>query len=141
MIDDRVLLDDWHAVARSSELRAGEVHGARLLGIDLVLWRSEQGLCAWQDLCVHRGTRLSRGTIQSDCLVCPYHGWTYDASARCVRIPAHPSQPPPARARATAYALREEYGLVWVCLGTAKEGVPDFSEWSDDSFRKVSAGP
>jgi phenylpropionate dioxygenase-like ring-hydroxylating dioxygenase large terminal subunit len=141
MIDDPVLVHDWHVVARSSELRAGEVRGARLLGLDLVLWRSEKGLCAWQDLCVHRGTRLSRGTIQSDCLVCPYHGWSYDASGQCVRIPAHPSQPPPARARATVYQLREKYGLIWVCLGSAKEDVPRFSEWSDDSFRKVTAGP
>jgi phenylpropionate dioxygenase-like ring-hydroxylating dioxygenase large terminal subunit len=74
-------------------------------------------------------------------LMCPYHGWTYDSSGQCVRIPAHPLQLPPARARATSYRVAERYGLIWVCLGTPKEDVPLFSEWDDVSFRKVGAGP
>jgi phenylpropionate dioxygenase-like ring-hydroxylating dioxygenase large terminal subunit len=74
-------------------------------------------------------------------LVCPYHGWNYDASGRCVRIPAHPLQPPPTRARATAYSVSETYGLIWVCLGTPTREVPLFPEWDDASFRKVGAGP
>ncbi len=141
MIDDPVLLDDWHVVARSSDAPAGEVRSARLLGRDLVLWRSNQGLCAWQDLCLHRGAKLSLGRIQDGCLMCPYHGWTYDASGQCVRIPAHPSQPPPARARATSFLVAERYGFIWVSLGAPKEDVPLFPEWDDVSYRKVDAGP
>ena len=79
--------------------------------------------------------------MQDGCLICPYHGWTYDSSGQCVRIPAHPLQPPPARARATSYRALERYGLIWVCLGTPKGDVPLFSEWDDVSFRKVGAGP
>jgi phenylpropionate dioxygenase-like ring-hydroxylating dioxygenase large terminal subunit len=141
MIDDPVLWNDWHAVALASDVNPGEVRPARLLGRDLVLWRSGEGLCAWQDLCVHRGARLSGGRVQDACLVCPYHGWNYDSSGQCVRIPAHPSQPPPARAQATVYHVMEKYGLVWVCLGTPTQGIPDFAEWDDPSFRKVAAGP
>lgn len=141
MIDDPVLLNDWHVVARSSDTGTGEVRAARLLGQDIVLWRSNEGLCAWQDLCLHRGARLSGGRVQDECLICPYHGWHYDASGQCVRIPAHPSQPPPPRARATAYGVTERYGLIWLCLGTPKTGVPVFAEWDDVSFRKVDAGP
>ena len=141
MIDDPLLLNDWHVVAQSSRTGIGEVRPVRLLGQDLVLWRSNKGLCAWDDLCLHRGARLSGGRVQDDCLICPYHGWNYDDSGRCVRIPAHPSQPPPTRARATAYHVTERYGLIWVCLGTPKREVPVFSEWDDASFRKVAAGP
>jgi phenylpropionate dioxygenase-like ring-hydroxylating dioxygenase large terminal subunit len=141
MIDDPVLLHDWHVVARSSELPTETVRSARLLGRDVVLWRSHQGLCAWQDLCMHRGAKLSGGRIQDECLVCPYHGWRYDASGQCVNIPAHPGQPPPAKARAASYAVTEKYGLVWICLGSAKGKVPFFPEGDDDSFRKTHAGP
>jgi phenylpropionate dioxygenase-like ring-hydroxylating dioxygenase large terminal subunit len=143
MIDDPVLINDWHVVARSSDAGAGKVLAARLIGQDLVLWRNkgDDALCAWRDLCVHRGAKLSGGCIQDEYLVCPYHGWNYDASGRCVKIPAHPSQPPPTRAQATVYQVAEKYGLVWVCLGTPQLEVPDFPEWDDASFRKVGAGP
>jgi phenylpropionate dioxygenase-like ring-hydroxylating dioxygenase large terminal subunit len=141
MIKDPVLVNDWHVVARSLDAGTGKVMAARLLGQDLVLWRSKEGLCAWQDLCVHRGAKLSGGSVQDECLICPYHGWNYGASGRCLRIPAHPSQPPPARARVTTYHVTERYGLVWVCLGTPRQEVPDFPLWNDPSFRKVDAGP
>ena len=147
MIDDPVLLNDWHVVAWSSDAGTGKVLPRRLLGQDLVLWRSNRGdanggsLCAWRDLCVHRGAKLSGGRIEGECLICPYHGWNYDASGQCVKIPAHPSQPPPRRAQATVYHVKERYGLVWVCLGTPAREVPVFSEWDDTSFRKVGTGP
>jgi len=141
MIDDPVLVNDWHVVARSSEIRKGDIRATRLLGRGLVLWRSEEGLCAWQDLCLHRGAKLSGGRVLDGCLQCPYHGWQYDSSGRCVRMPAHPLQPPSERARVTTYRVSERYGLVWVCLGAPNQGVPAFLEWDDDSFRKVYAGP
>jgi phenylpropionate dioxygenase-like ring-hydroxylating dioxygenase large terminal subunit len=141
MIDDPLLLNDWHVVARSSDAKSAEVRGARLLGHNLVLWRGSEGLCAWHDLCAHRGARLSGGRIEHDCLICPYHGWRYDASGQCVQIPAHPSQPPPARAHAKVHHVTEKYGLIWVCLGTPHKDLPSFAEWDDASFRKVAAGP
>ena len=140
MIDDPVLLHDWHAVAHTAEV-AGQPKPVRLLDHDLVLWRSRDGLHAWQDLCVHRGSRLSAGRITQDCLACPYHGWEYDGSGQCVRIPAHPDQLPPARAHATVYSAKERYDLIWVCLGKALRDIPAFEEWDDPSFRKVSVGP
>lgn len=141
LIDDPILVNDWHAVARFSELKTGEVRGVRLLGRDVVLWRGTAGVQAWQDLCLHRGAKLSGGRVQNDCLACPYHGWEYDVSGQCVRIPAHPGQPPPARARLVSYQVREKYDLVWVCLGTPAQEIPKFPEWDDASYRKVFSGP
>jgi phenylpropionate dioxygenase-like ring-hydroxylating dioxygenase large terminal subunit len=141
MLDDPILRNDWHVIARSAEIARGEVRAARLLGQELVLWRNATGLSLWQDLCLHRGAKLSGGRVAEDCLICPYHGWQYDASGRCVRMPAHPGQPPPARARATTYHVTERYGLIWACLGTSTNDVPTFPEAGDSSFRKVHAGP
>ena len=61
MIDDPVLVNDWHPVASVDQLAGGGPLGARLLGEDIVLWRSGADHHAWRDLCVHRGTRLSLG--------------------------------------------------------------------------------
>lgn len=141
MINDPVLLNDWHVVAASKDLVEGQVLAARLLGQELVLWRLNGQVLAWQDLCLHRGARLSLGRTSGETLVCPYHGWTYDASGQCTHIPAHPDQPPPAKARVRSYRVQERYDLIWVSLGQPVHDVPPLPEWSDPSFRRVLCGP
>jgi phenylpropionate dioxygenase-like ring-hydroxylating dioxygenase large terminal subunit len=141
MIDDPVLINDWHIVARSEEIGEGEVKAASLLGEDLVLWRTQGQLMAWKDLCIHRGARLSLGAVTGNHLACPYHGWEYAASGQCMRFPAHPEQVPPPKARAFAYVVKEQYGLVWVSLGQPEREVATFPEWEDPTFRKVYCGP
>ncbi|MGD1211614.1 MAG: aromatic ring-hydroxylating dioxygenase subunit alpha [Candidatus Acidiferrales bacterium] len=144
-LSDPLLLNDWLAVAWSSSVQPGKLVPARVLGNDLVLWRGDGGLHAWRDLCIHRGAKLSLGRISrkenADCVACPYHGWEYGATGECVRIPAHPDQPPPLRARVETFAAREKYGLVWVCLGTAHGDVPLFPEGETAGFRLVPTGP
>ena len=140
MIDDPILLNDWHVVAKACDL-GDAPKGVRLLGRQIVLWRNSDGVHAWRDLCLHRGAQLSLGRTTNNCLACPYHGWEYNGSGQCVRIPAHPDQPPPAKAQTTVYAVQEKYGLIWVCLGTPPQSIPGFAEGDDPSFRKVIAGP
>ena len=141
MLDDPVLLDDWHVVARAPDLPEGRPVGARLLDEDLVLWRVGDRVHAWRDLCVHRGARLTLGSVDGDRLTCRYHGWTYGEDGRCVRFPAHPDQRPPPSARATVYRATLRYGWVWVSLGSPAHDVAPFPEWDDPSFRKVPCGP
>ncbi len=144
-LNDPLVLNEWFAVAWTSALPANKLEPVRVLGQDLVLWRSDGGVQAWRDLCVHRGAKLSLGKISRietrECVTCPYHGWEYNAAGECVRIPAHPDQPPPARARVESFAVCEKYGLVWVCLGTPSGDVPSFPEGTAPGFRLVSTGP
>lgn len=141
MVDDPVLLNDWHVVARAADLKPGDVTKARLLGRDLVVWRNADGVHAWFDLCIHRGARLSGGRVEHQCLVCPYHGWEYNSEGACVRIPAHPNLKPPARAAAEVFHVQERFGFIWVCLGTPEHEIGPFPEWDDPAFRKAPAGP
>jgi phenylpropionate dioxygenase-like ring-hydroxylating dioxygenase large terminal subunit len=141
MIEDPVLLKDWHPVAKSSDLPEGSILPARLLDEDVVLWRAHGQPKIWQDLCVHRGTRLSLGHLEGDLLQCGYHGWTYNEEGECVKIPAHPEQKPPPKAKVRTYLCVERYGLVWACLGEPSRDIPVFEEWDDVSFRKVPCGP
>jgi phenylpropionate dioxygenase-like ring-hydroxylating dioxygenase large terminal subunit len=140
VIEDKLLVDDWHPVASCAQLALGRPIGVRLLGEDIVVWRAGQQPCAWQDLCVHRGTRLSLGRIDGCTLQCPYHGWVYDTDGRCVRIPALEGKPP-AKARVRTFLALERYGLVWVSLGAPAQDPPPFPEWHQDGFRKLLCGP
>ena len=141
MLDDAVLVDDWHVVARADDVPDGRPIGVRLLDEDLVLWRAGDRVHAWRDLCIHRGSRLSLGSVQDATLACAYHGWTYGEDGRCVRFPAHTDQRPPATARVTVYQAVQRYGWVWVSLGSPAHDVPLFEQWDDPAFRKVHCGP
>jgi phenylpropionate dioxygenase-like ring-hydroxylating dioxygenase large terminal subunit len=141
VIRDPILVNEWHAVASVKDVALDRPHAVRILGEDVVLWRTDTKVHAWRDLCIHRGAKLSKGTVRSNCLICPYHGWTYDGSGRCISIPAHPSLEPPTRAQALVYLAKERYGLIWVSLGAPTTDVPAFAEWDDPSFRKVMCGP
>lgn len=141
MMNDPVLLNDWHPVAAVEELDERPILSARLLGEDIVLWRVNGQTHAWQDLCVHRGTKLSLGKIVNDCLMCPYHGWTYNQEGRCVHMPAHPEQKPPAKARVKQYRLQERYGLLWVCLGEPAGEIPPFPESALPGFVTAVCDP
>jgi phenylpropionate dioxygenase-like ring-hydroxylating dioxygenase large terminal subunit len=139
---DPALFNDWHVVAASADIKPGHVVALKLLEHELVGWRESNGLVhIWEDLCIHRGSRLSKGFVRDDRIVCPYHGWNYDGTARCVLIPAAPAEPPLKKARAIAYRAMEKYGFVWACLGTPTQEIPDFPEWNDPSYKKVICGP
>jgi phenylpropionate dioxygenase-like ring-hydroxylating dioxygenase large terminal subunit len=139
---DEVMLDDWYVVGFSHELARGALMPARLLGHDLVAWRDDDGVAhVWEDLCIHRGSRLSKGCVVDNTVACPYHGWRYGADARCVLIPASPRQAPPTKARAFPYTTVERYGFIWTTLGSPSHDIPLHPEWEDASYSKVHSGP
>jgi phenylpropionate dioxygenase-like ring-hydroxylating dioxygenase large terminal subunit len=141
LIDDTVLINDWHPVCTTRDIDEHSVLARRLLGAEIVVWKGGDRVHAWQDLCVHRGTRLSLGRVRDCRLQCPYHGWVYGAEGQCVHIPAQPDSPPPGKARVRTYKAVERYGLVWVSLGEPPHVVPAFPEWDDADFRKILCGP
>ena len=138
---DQILINDWHVLSRSDALPEKGILRARLLGEDLVIWRIGGQVHVWQDLCMHRGSRLSMGAVEGEHLVCAYHGWAYDGDGQCVRFPAHPEQRPPPTAHTKVYAAKEMYGYIWGCLGEPKDAPPPFPEWEDSSYRKIICKP
>lgn len=139
---DPVLFNDWHPVALSAAVNAGAVVPSVLLGRELALWRSADGLVrAWEDRCPHRGTRLSIGRVKDDHLECAYHAWRFAPDGRCAAIPALPALTPSASVHARTFAAADRYGLVWVCLGTPAGSVLPFPEHADARLNKVVCGP
>lgn len=139
---EAALLHDWHVVATSQEVTQGKLVPITLMERELVAWRDDEGqIHVWEDLCIHRGARLSKGFIQNNNVVCPYHGWNYDSTAQCVLMPAAPCEKPMSKAKAIAHKAKEAYGLVWASLGDPEHDVPEFPEWNDPSYKKVVCGP
>ncbi|MEH7087372.1 Rieske (2Fe-2S) protein, partial [Neobacillus drentensis] len=115
-IEDAVLQREWLVACRSDELTEQPL-GIILMSERVVLFRNEEGLHAFKDLCIHRGAKLSLGCVKDGNLVCPYHAWEYDSSGACVRIPQLPEDRAiPGKARTVKYACQEQLGFVWVCL-------------------------
>ena len=143
LCSNAALRNGWYALARAVDV-AGTPVAARLLGTSVVLYRGADGaVVAAPDRCPHREAPLSKGTIESGCLVCPYHGWTFGDGGRCVRVPSAPAHvPAPPRAHLTTFGCAERYGLVWVCLGDAPpdgpNGIPVVPHEHDPAFRRIN---
>lgn len=133
------LINAWHPVARSVDL-INTPMSVRLLDRAVVLWRAPSGdVVAAPDRCPHREAPLSAGLMQSGCLVCPYHGWTFGNEGRCVRVPsATEGVPVPPRAHLKTYDCQERYGLVWVCLGVPAAPIPEIVQDEDPAFRRIN---
>ena len=111
------LREYWHVVAWSNDVTPDRITSVRLLDEDIAVCRLGGRLVAFSDLCIHRGTPISLGTVEGDKVVCCYHGWEYNAEGKCVRIPSLPVEHPiPKRACLQTYQAQERYGMVWVCL-------------------------
>lgn len=108
----------WYAIEFGNKVKTQPVL-AKVHNHDLVLWRNPDGtINAQSDLCVHRGGSLAGGKVVGNCVQCPYHGWMYDRSGACVKIPSNrEGLPIPKKARVDSYPCVERYGFVWVFLG------------------------
>lgn len=110
----------WHPVAASCELAAGATRKVRLLGEDLVLFRTLTGeLGLLEEQCPHRRASLAYGEVAGESLLCPYHGWTFATDGRCLAMPAEQEQKPALleRCRVLSYQAQELGGLIFAYLG------------------------
>lgn len=125
--DWQILASFWHPVIFSSEV-SNKPKRARLLDVDLVVYRTTKGIGVARDLCPHRGTRLSRGSVEGENLICPMHGLHFDSDGRCTRIPSMDEDARiPARMRLQSHLAVEKYGMIWVCLsGAPVHPLPDW---------------
>jgi 5,5'-dehydrodivanillate O-demethylase oxygenase subunit len=107
----------WHPVSRSQDLRPGWAVPIRVMSEDLTLYRGEMGaphLVAFR--CAHRGTQLSTGWVEDDCIRCRYHGWKFDGSGQCVEQPMEDADFA-RRVSIRSYPVYEYIGLIFAYLG------------------------
>jgi phenylpropionate dioxygenase-like ring-hydroxylating dioxygenase large terminal subunit len=104
------------------------VKAVRLLGMDLVLFRTAEGGWGLLDrACPHRGADLSFGRAEDGGLRCPFHGWKFDAAGACLETPAEPQGSRLCeRIRQRSYPVVERSGVIFAWLGEPGSQPPPF---------------
>jgi len=118
----------WFPVAACSEMGPSSSSGqarwtkrVRLLGEDLVLFKDRHGRFGLiAEACPHRRASLAYGIPTAEGIRCPYHGWMFDATGRCLEQPNEPEGSSFKDKVATAgYPVEELGGMLFAYLGPA----------------------
>lgn len=87
-----------------------------LFGRPWVLFRDESNTVACvQDECAHRACPLSIGKVEDGRICCPYHGWEYNGTGTCVKMPSTVYRKD---ISINTLPSMEADGFVWVWPGT-----------------------
>ncbi|NIO09003.1 MAG: Rieske 2Fe-2S domain-containing protein [Deltaproteobacteria bacterium] len=111
----------WQPIYRAEDLHPGRAVPLRVMSEDFTLYRGEGGnphLTVAR--CAHRGTQLSTGWVEEDCIRCRYHGWKFDGSGQCVEQPGEEGRSAE-NVKIRTYPVEEYLGLLFAYLG---EGAP-----------------
>jgi phenylpropionate dioxygenase-like ring-hydroxylating dioxygenase large terminal subunit len=129
----------WHAVMPLSMLQDGKPQPFTLMGESIVLFLGADGQpAALKDRCCHRTAKLSKGRCVNGALECGYHGWTYNAAGRVIRIPQYePDRPIPADYCTPAYRCVARYGYAWVALEEPIAPIPEVPEFEAPGWRTI----
>jgi 5,5'-dehydrodivanillate O-demethylase len=126
----------WHPVAAACELSfVNPIKRVRILGEDLVVFQLRQandgspieyGLV--EEQCAHRLASLYYGRVDAEGIRCPYHGWKFAPTGRCLEQPAEPEDSNyKDRITQKAYPVRKLGGLLFAYLGPSP--VPLLPRW------------
>lgn len=127
----------WHPVLYATDL-TDTPQRVVLLETLVVVVRLGGEVRAFADRCAHRGTAVSLGWVEGECLRCPYHGWLYNADGQCIEYPARDDVAVSPAARLERFHAAEENGLIYVCLAEEPRfPIPVFPEFSDPAYRIV----
>jgi 5,5'-dehydrodivanillate O-demethylase len=117
----------WHPFLAAGAMEGRWTKRVRLLGEDLVLFKDRSsttrgtgsgrlGLIA--EACPHRRASLAYGIPTETGIRCPYHGWMFDGTGRCLEQPNEPENSAFKDKVTTAgYPVRELAGMLFAYLG------------------------
>jgi phenylpropionate dioxygenase-like ring-hydroxylating dioxygenase large terminal subunit len=129
----------WYALGWKEEAARNLSH-RKICGIDIVFYRTSTGqVAALEDACWHRLVPLSKGRLDGDNVVCPYHGLKFEPGGRCVHMPSQETINPSACVR--SFPVVERHRLIWIWPGDPQKADPatipdlwrlDHPEWAGD---------
>jgi len=122
--DDHAALGAWLPVHSVSALTGLGPQQVEILGQKYAVWEAGNG--QWSvvlDACPHRLAPLSQGRVDADsgCLECPYHGWQFDSTGACTKIPQGTPETT-TKAGATTLPSMVCGDLIWAFFSAAQTG-------------------
>ncbi|MBD5655211.1 MAG: aromatic ring-hydroxylating dioxygenase subunit alpha [Candidatus Eremiobacteraeota bacterium] len=118
-----------------------------IAGRPIVMWRTtDDRVVAYDGRCCHKRFPLWKGKLLDDgTLQCGYHGWCYDSSGACVKMPNQPNVAISPAAHLHPYPVIEQDGLVWLWPGEpslcADVKPPRIPELADPQYEAVVSEP
>ncbi len=115
--DWEILSQHWYPVARIEDVST-QPQQVTLLDVKMALYKTESGdIHLVRDICPHRGVPLTKGWVEGEEIVCPYHGLRYNAAGQCTKIPAQPELIKISdRFRLSKFPVVQKYGLIWTSI-------------------------
>lgn len=75
----------WYPVARIEDVSTTPQQ-VTLLDVKMALYQTESGdIHLVRDICPHRGVPLTKGWVEGEEIVCPYHGLRYNSEGKCTK--------------------------------------------------------
>ena len=107
----------------------------------MALFRDDAGKAvAIEDRCLHRNAKLSEGTVKKGCIVCPYHGWSFNGQGEVTDIPSEGGCTKVKR-RQTTMPVIEQQGYIYCWLGeeppSPEERPFEIPHYSTPGFHRV----
>ena len=138
---NKLLLKDWYVICRKDEIDENKILLKYVFDQEIIIWKKKERIMAWENLCIHRGSRLSLGYINNGILKCAYHGWEYNQDAQCVKIPSQPDIKIPKKACVKSYKVIEKMNMVWINLSKDTNDFVNIKEFNENNFNHVASGP
>jgi phenylpropionate dioxygenase-like ring-hydroxylating dioxygenase large terminal subunit len=79
----------WYVIGTPKDISYRKAFQATVWGNNYAVWRNMTTgeYYAIDDVCPHKGAALSKGKVQKNCLICPYHGYAYSCDGELVAVP------------------------------------------------------
>ena len=131
-----MLKNFWYPILDKKEVKPGMLTGVTRLGRKLAIWRDNSGtLNCIEDKCCHRGASLSTGKINDGHASCPFHGFRYDGTGRCVLIPANgKASPVPPNFKVEGFIVCEKHDFIWLWNGEKRADLPEIPFFDNYSY-------
>ena len=129
--------EGWYFVATRKDVLKAKLIQKTWMGENIIAWADgSDRICVSEAICPHLGADLGPavgGSVRDGNLVCPFHGYEFDAAGKCV---ATPFAPPPRTARLRVFETREILGLIFAWWGIG--GRPP--QWTLPAYPQDEAG-
>ncbi|WOO86912.1 aromatic ring-hydroxylating dioxygenase subunit alpha [Mollicutes bacterium LVI A0039] len=132
-----MISNQWYVVLDSKQLKSDKLLGIKRLNKQLVFYRESTGqVVCMEDKCSHRGVQLSIGSLNHNCVTCPFHGFEFNSDGECIKIPANGKDSPVSkRFNVRTYPTHEADGFIYIYNGENPDELPKFfTNLSDVSY-------
>lgn len=106
--------EGWYFIETRQAIEKASLVNRTWMGQEIIAWIDNRGqICVAEAHCPHLGANLSPevgGRVVNGRLVCPFHGFEYDATGQCISTP-YTNPPPTARLR--TFETQEYMGLIF----------------------------